>query len=304
MHLTTQPYSIPGDPSILPFSKQGTIKDRKEHFEIHTLEWLSENFLLQEEAQVRSPWYEIIWVKTGKGTVKIDSSMHEVDSNAVYCFIPGQLKYYDISGEICGYRLSFSRDFLFIGGRNTRIVSWLDAFDTGMNAGIIEADQDMQEDMEEIVRKMQKEFANYFLLRSEILSGLLNILMIHFSRKLPADMNELVVSKDTALVRSFKTLLKQHFTTKKLVADYASDLCVTPNYLNRTVKKITGFTASHHIQQHIVLEAKRHAIHSDVSMKEVAYYLGFDNLAHFSKFFKNNCGMNFTNFKKGLALAS
>lgn len=168
-----------------------------------------------------------------------------------------------------------------------------------MNAGIVEADQDMQEDMEEIVKKMQKEFANYFLLRSEILSGLLNILMIHFSRKLPVEMNEFTVSKDTELVRSFKSLLKQHFTTKKLVADYASDLCVTPNYLNRTVKKITGFTASHHIQQHIILEAKRQAIHSNISMKEVAYYLGFDNLAHFSKFFKNNCGMNFTSFKKG-----
>ena len=83
-----------------------------------------------------------------------------------------------------------------------------------------------------------------------------------------------------------------------MVSDYAGQLCVTPNYLNRTVKKVTGFTASHHIQQQIILEAKRKAIYSSVSMKEVAYYLGFDNLAHFSKFFKNNCGMNFTDFKK------
>jgi len=37
-----------------------------------------------------------------------------------------------------------------------------------------------------------------------------------------------------------------------------------------------------------------------MSMKEIAYHLGFDNLAHFSKFFKNNCGVNFTAFKKGL----
>jgi AraC-like DNA-binding protein len=37
-------------------------------------------------------------------------------------------------------------------------------------------------------------------------------------------------------------------------------------------------------------------------MKEIAYNLGFDNLAHFSKFLRNNCGMNFTDYKKGLHL--
>ena len=83
-----------------------------------------------------------------------------------------------------------------------------------------------------------------------------------------------------------------------MVIDYASQLYVTPNYLNRIVKKITGFTASHHIQQQIILEAKRKALYLSASMKEIAYSLGFDNLAHFSKFFKNNCGMSFTDFKK------
>jgi AraC-like DNA-binding protein len=83
-----------------------------------------------------------------------------------------------------------------------------------------------------------------------------------------------------------------------MVSDYADDLCVTPNYLNRTVKKTTGYTASHHIQQQIILEAKRQATYFSTSMKRIAYNLGFDNLAHFSKFFKHNCGMNFTDFKR------
>ena len=83
-----------------------------------------------------------------------------------------------------------------------------------------------------------------------------------------------------------------------MVCDYASVLSVSPNYLNRTVKKVSGYTASHHIQQQIVLEAKKQAIHYGVSMKEIAYQLGFDNPSHFSKFFKCNSGMNFTQFIK------
>ena len=93
------------------------------------------------------------------------------------------------------------------------------------------------------------------------------------------------------------TLLRDH-SSKKMVCDYANELNVSPNYLNRTVKKVSGNTASHHIQQQIILEAKRHAMYSGISMKEIAYQLGFDNIAHFSKFFKSKSGMNFTNFKK------
>jgi AraC family transcriptional activator of pobA len=39
-------------------------------------------------------------------------------------------------------------------------------------------------------------------------------------------------------------------------------------------------------------------MYSQVSMKEIAYSLGFDNLAHFSKYFKTNGGINFTDFKR------
>jgi len=46
------------------------------------------------------------------------------------------------------------------------------------------------------------------------------------------------------------------------------------------------------------MEAKRLALYSQVSMKEIAYGLGFDNLAHFSKYFKTNSGSNFTDFKR------
>lgn len=98
-------------------------------------------------------------------------------------------------------------------------------------------------------------------------------------------------------VKRFMDLLKKNFTTHKMVADYARELCLTPSHLNKIVKKVSGFPASYHIQQQIILEAKRQAIYYGLSMKEVASSLGFDDYLHFSKFFKNNSGMNFTSFK-------
>jgi AraC-like DNA-binding protein len=294
-------YSNYGEPRQRPLATFARNEyPKRGNFEIHTLQHLQQNDLLEAGQEKRLQSYEITWFKSCSGVLKLDSLFYQLKNNSVYCFSPGQLRQYDFNNDIQGYRISFTPEFLCIGATHSRIGSWLDSFHEERNTAFIEADTDMQNEMELIICQMQKEFTNYYLLRSEILSGLLNILVIYFSRKLQVRANDLSISKDTDLVRRFKALLKQHFTTRKLVADYADELCVTPNYLNRTVKKITGFTASHHIQQQIVLEAKRQAMHSNTSMKEIAYFLGFDNLAHFSKFFKNNSGMNFTSFRKGL----
>ena len=93
-------------------------------------------------------------------------------------------------------------------------------------------------------------------------------------------------------------LVERNLTKRKSVRDYAHDLSVTPNYLNEVVKKVTGNQAYYHIQQRKVLEAKRQAIYHGMSMKEVAYYLGFEDQSHFSRFFKVRTGSNFTAFKK------
>ena len=61
------------------------------------------------------------------------------------------------------------------------------------------------------------------------------------------------------------------------------------NYLNEIIKKTTGYSAGYHIRQRVVLEAKRKAAYSDSCMKEIAYHLGFCDIAHFSKFFKEYC---------------
>ena len=271
--------------------------DSKDGFDIQSFDSMDGLQLLEPDRQplVR---FEIVWFIEVEGSISIDAIQQTLQSQTVYCFVPGQVRQYQLTGTMQGYRIAFSQDFVNRGGLHRSIESWMDMAGVEPHALTVRASEEMQDDLQSIIRKMQKEYLNYYLLRSEILCGLLNILLIHLSRTMNVKDQGFALSKDRELVQKFKALLKRDFLTRKQVGDYASELCVTANYLNRTVKKITGFTASHHIQQQIILEAKRKAIHSNVSMKEIAYFLGFDNLAHFSKFFKNNSGMNFTSFKK------
>ncbi len=60
-----------------------------------------------------------------------------------------------------------------------------------------------------------------------------------------------------------------------MVKEYAEILAVSPNYLNEIVKEFSGFSASHHIQQRLIIEAKRKAVYEGYSMKEISYHLGF-----------------------------
>jgi AraC-like DNA-binding protein len=49
-----------------------------------------------------------------------------------------------------------------------------------------------------------------------------------------------------------------------------------------------------------VIEAKRMGIHTDLTSKEIAFSLGFDDPAHFSKFYKNITGSSFSDFRAEL----
>ena len=126
----------------------------------------------------------------------------------------------------------------------------------------------------------------------------MKVFLITLKRSSKAVRQQFTSSRKMRLFINFSSKLEKNFLTKRLVAEYASELSVTPNYLTEVVKKITGNSASYHIQQRMVQEAKRLAMYSDANMKVIAYTLGFDDLSHFSKFFKNAAGMNFTEFKK------
>ncbi|HEU4551305.1 MAG TPA: helix-turn-helix domain-containing protein [Chitinophaga sp.] len=99
------------------------------------------------------------------------------------------------------------------------------------------------------------------------------------------------------IVNRFKQLVRNNYKAVKQVQQYAAQLNITPLYLNEVVKEITGFPASHWIRQEILLEAKRLLYHSMLDVKEIAYELGYEDHAYFSRFFKKNTGITALAFR-------
>lgn len=111
------------------------------------------------------------------------------------------------------------------------------------------------------------------------------------------DSKELIGGQKYQTVNTFKQLLQSRYKEYKQVKDYASLLNITPLYLNEIVKQVTGFTVSYWIQQTIALEAKRFLYYTELDIKQIAFELGYEDHAYFSRFVKKNIGMTASEFR-------
>lgn len=105
------------------------------------------------------------------------------------------------------------------------------------------------------------------------------------------------LSRFEIVTKAFKELLERNFVTAKKPTEYAQQLNISTPYLNECVKNITGHSVSHHIQQRIILEAKRLLYHSDQSVKEIATELGYEDYPYFSRLFTKVAGMSALTFR-------
>ncbi len=103
---------------------------------------------------------------------------------------------------------------------------------------------------------------------------------------------------ETDLVRSFNYLVEKHFKTKHLVADYAEMLNKSPKTISNIFAKMGVKSPLQYIQERKLLEARRLITYSKLSLKEIAFEIGYDDLQSFSRFFKNQEGISPSEFKK------
>jgi len=105
-------------------------------------------------------------------------------------------------------------------------------------------------------------------------------------------------TRSEVIISNFKFLLDEKFAAEKNPRYYAERLNISTAYLNECAKKTTGNTVSYHIQERIMLEAKRLLFHSSKSVKEIAYDLGYEDYSYFSRLFNKSTGMTAITFRK------
>ena len=131
-------------------------------------------------------------------------------------------------------------------------------------------------------------------------------LIIHEALKLqPSETYDQHKNAASRITNVFLELLERQFPVEstdrplqlKSAQDYANELAVHVNHLNRSVKEVTGKSTTTHIAQRIITEAKALLQHTDWTIAEIAYALGFEYPTYFNNYFKRATGTNPTSLR-------
>jgi len=98
--------------------------------------------------------------------------------------------------------------------------------------------------------------------------------------------------KQNNLAQDFIVLVEKHFRTAHSVSSYAEKLFVAPKSLAKRLHALEYPSPSQIIKDRLVLEAKRQLKFSNKTVREIAFELGFEDPAYFSRLFSKNAGVS------------
>lgn len=152
---------------------------------------------------------------------------------------------------------------------------------------------------------MSTECQSDYRYKDELIRNYLNLL-IHEALKIQASDNYTKPRNASARVASlFLELLERQFPIEspqkplklKTANDFAQNLAVHVNHLNRAVKETTGKSTSVHISERMITEAKTLLKHTDWNISEIAYSLGFEYVTYFNNYFKKHTDKTPSHFR-------
>ena len=243
----------------------------------------------------RHNYFEVFIFDKGLGTHDIDFQPFSIHSASLHIVAPGQVHQVKRELDTNGFVILF--DFSAIDNNSPASDFFYDhlCYDVQELNPAYEFSGETAASVLQTARALWEDFNSKNHLSEAFLRNHLNLIAIYCLRTL----NEVnpVNDPSNSVYREFRKLLRSNFKSIKKVNEYAAALNVTDKKLNDIVNERTGMSCSALIYKQIILEAKR-LLRSDLTAKEVAYELNFDDPAHFSKFFKTQAGQNPSEFQK------
>jgi len=194
----------------------------------------------------------------------------------------------------------YTRDFYCLAD-NYFEISCLGILFFGYNGNLfLTLNEEYQEKMRGLQQVFIEEFNTVDTIQTDMLQMLLKRLIILTTRLAKEQYFSSVVYEEEKfdLIRQFNLLVADDYKKEHQVNYYANLLNKSPKTLTRIFTGFNYNTPSSIIQDRIIMEAKRLFCYTSLSVKEIAYDLGFTDAGHFSRFFKNATTQNPSDFKK------
>jgi AraC-like DNA-binding protein len=246
--------------------------------------------------------YKISFLEEGEVTHCTDFEKYVIKAPALILLAPDQVHQRMGDSYNRMVHISFTRDLLVTETQGL-VACWEYMFGQVV---IPVLNEDYRRELTTYMDLMYQEFTSNRAAKDLILKNLLNVFITCAARMVPckAKENAHVAEMDMSqnkIVRQFKMLTDQHFLETTRVAMYADMLYVSPGHLNDLIKTMTGKTAKQVIDEKRVMEAKRLLFWGELSVKEIAHRLNFEDDGYFNRFFKKHTGQTPALFQRNTA---
>lgn len=267
-------------------------------FRLQKMDLIFEQANGQPDQAHRHDYYTLLLVEKAIGVHTIDYTTFPFGALEVHFVSPNQVHQVALSEKPKGSVITFTKSFLVKNNIPLSFISNINLFQSFGHTPPLQLDPKTFQRLSSLVDEMDTCLQldlNYW---KRALGALLQLFLIYCNNSSKLDQAQ--INEDHAgicILRDFKGLVEDKFNTWHKVKDYAAEIHISPKHLSQTVKDITGKVAKEHIQDRLILEAKRLLLHTDMTVKQVAYQTGFEEPLHFSGFFKKKVGISPSQFR-------
>lgn len=242
--------------------------------------------------------YSLLWVTDGMIDLSVDEVLISINTNQMTFITP--MKYVKIlenHGKV--NVLQFNREFYCIKENDHEVSCDGILYFGTQGVPIIDLNHQETQSFSRLLRVLQEEFEIIDAIQEEMLRIILKKWLIKSTRILKRQNNFIGENEPKfELLRQFKILLEKKYREYHKVSDYAELLNKSPKTIANQFNLLGQESPSMLIQQRIIIEAKRYLLYSSLSIKEIAFNLGFEEAPSFSHYFKSKTGISPRHFKE------
>ncbi len=246
-----------------------------------------------------------ICLTTGKSKIHYADRSFEAEGTILFFGNPHvPYSWETLSTSYVGYTCLFSEDFLDPHNRSESLQQ-SPLFKLG-GTPILEITSEQRQFLNSLFQKMIEEQQSDYAHKDDLIRNYINLILLESMKMRPSERFDQQKNAAVRLTSVFLELLERQFPIESpdrplelnSAKDFAENLAVHVNHLNRSVKEVTGKPTTSHIADRIIGEAKAILQHTDWNISEVAFSLGFNYPTYFNNFFKKHTGASPSAFRK------
>lgn len=242
--------------------------------------------------------FQIVLVEHGVRRVTQDGVLSEDVKHAMIFTPPGVVHSFEVEQDPAGFVVTCSDDIIASLMVEADDIWIRDVFEHGRIMFFDPADESWQNACNILQLACQEEQRGDYQKRNVMQAAINIVLIIALRQALETYPKQREIGMDPSICDRLLVAIEHNFRNEHSVEAYASQLGVSPVRLNLECKTRRGMSVKQLITNRIIQEAKRLLIYSSRPVSELAYELGFNDHAYFSRVFRNQTGQSPKTFRE------